>query len=141
MSSPGERCPRPTHKLRKFSCPAGVGIFYRSAWNISQQPFSAIRACVLFYCYITNLFLCSFKVIALPLSTGMLFYDHHICAMMFFHVSVFLVSAMHAGAQRVQMTPAAGSLAPPCSNLWYFGSKCIALKKVRVTLLGLFGGR
>jgi len=29
------------------------------------------------------------------------------------------------------------SLAPPCSNLRSFGSKCIVLKKVLVTLLGL----
>ena len=31
------------------------------------------------------------------------------------------------------------SLAPLCSNLRSFGSKCAALKKVLVTLLGLFG--
>jgi len=31
------------------------------------------------------------------------------------------------------------SLAPPCSNLRSFGSKCSVLKKVLVTLLGLFG--
>ena len=31
------------------------------------------------------------------------------------------------------------SLAPPCSNLRSFGSKCTALKKVLVTSLGLFG--
>jgi len=31
------------------------------------------------------------------------------------------------------------SLAPPCSSLMSFGSKCTALKKVLVTLLGLFG--
>jgi len=31
------------------------------------------------------------------------------------------------------------SLAPPCSNLRFFGSKCTALKKVFVTLLGVFG--
>jgi len=31
------------------------------------------------------------------------------------------------------------SLAPPCSNLRSFGSKCTMLKKVLVTLLGLFG--
>ena len=31
------------------------------------------------------------------------------------------------------------SLAPPCSNLRCLGSKCIVLKKVLVTLLGLFG--
>jgi len=30
------------------------------------------------------------------------------------------------------------SLAPPCSNLRSFGSKCTVLKKVLVTLLGLF---
>ena len=30
-------------------------------------------------------------------------------------------------------------LAPPCLNLKFFGSKCTALKKVLVTLLGLFG--
>jgi len=29
------------------------------------------------------------------------------------------------------------SLAPPCSNLRSFGSKCTVLKKVLVTLLGL----
>ena len=32
-----------------------------------------------------------------------------------------------------------GSLAPPCSNLRSFGSKCAALKKVLATLLGFFG--
>jgi len=31
------------------------------------------------------------------------------------------------------------SLAPPCSNLRSFGSKCTVLKKVLVTLLRLFG--
>jgi len=31
------------------------------------------------------------------------------------------------------------SLAPPCSNLWAFGSKYIALKKILVTLLRFFG--
>jgi len=31
------------------------------------------------------------------------------------------------------------SLAPPCSNMRSFGSKCTALKKVFVTLLGLYG--
>jgi len=31
------------------------------------------------------------------------------------------------------------SLEPPCSNLKSFGSKCTVLKKVLVTLLGLFG--
>jgi len=31
------------------------------------------------------------------------------------------------------------SLAPPCSNLSFFRSKCTILKKVLVTLLGLFG--
>ena len=31
------------------------------------------------------------------------------------------------------------SLAPPCSNLRSFGSKCTVLKKVLVILLGLFG--
>jgi len=31
------------------------------------------------------------------------------------------------------------SLAPPCSKLRSFGSKCTVLKKVLVTLLGLFG--
>ena len=31
------------------------------------------------------------------------------------------------------------SLAPPCSNLRSFGSKCTALQKVLVTLLGHFG--
>jgi len=30
-------------------------------------------------------------------------------------------------------------LAPPCSNLMSFGSKCTILKKVLTTLLGLFG--
>jgi len=33
------------------------------------------------------------------------------------------------------------NLAPPCSNLRSFGSKCAVLKKVHVTLLGLFGAR
>ena len=33
------------------------------------------------------------------------------------------------------------SLAPPCSNLISLGSKCTALKKVLVTLFGLFGAR
>jgi len=32
-------------------------------------------------------------------------------------------------------------LAPPCSNLRSFGSKCSVLKKVLVTLLGLIGAR
>jgi len=31
------------------------------------------------------------------------------------------------------------SLSTPCSNLRYFGSKCSVLKKVLVTILGLFG--
>jgi len=31
------------------------------------------------------------------------------------------------------------SLTPPCSNLRSFGTKCTVLKKVLVTLLGLFG--
>jgi len=31
------------------------------------------------------------------------------------------------------------SLAPPCSKQRSFGSKCVVLKKVLVTLLGLFG--
>jgi len=31
------------------------------------------------------------------------------------------------------------SLAPPCSNLRFFGSKCTVLKKVLVTILGRFG--
>jgi len=31
------------------------------------------------------------------------------------------------------------SLVLPCSNLSFFGSKCTVLKKVPVTLLGLFG--
>ena len=31
------------------------------------------------------------------------------------------------------------SLAHPCSNLMLFGKECIALKKVRATLLGVFG--
>jgi len=31
------------------------------------------------------------------------------------------------------------SLAPPYLNLWYFGSKCTALKKKLATLLRLFG--
>jgi len=31
------------------------------------------------------------------------------------------------------------SLAPPCSNLRSFGSKCAVMKKVLATLLGLFG--
>jgi len=31
------------------------------------------------------------------------------------------------------------SLAPPCSNLRYFGSKCTVLRKVLVTLSGLLG--
>jgi len=31
------------------------------------------------------------------------------------------------------------SLAPPCSKLWTFGSKCTVLKKVLVTSLGFFG--
>ena len=30
-------------------------------------------------------------------------------------------------------------LAPPCSNLRSFGSKCTVLKKKLATLLGLFG--
>ena len=30
------------------------------------------------------------------------------------------------------------NLAPLCSNLWSFGSKCTVLKKVLVTMLGLF---
>jgi len=33
------------------------------------------------------------------------------------------------------------SLPPPCSNLRSFGSKCSALKKVLMTLLGLFAPR
>jgi len=33
------------------------------------------------------------------------------------------------------------SLAPPCSNLRSFGSKCTVLRKVLATLLGLFGAR
>jgi len=32
------------------------------------------------------------------------------------------------------------TMAPPCSNLRSFGNKCAVLKKVLVTLLGLFGG-
>jgi len=31
------------------------------------------------------------------------------------------------------------SLAPPCSNLRCFGSKCTVLQKILVTLLGLLG--
>jgi len=33
------------------------------------------------------------------------------------------------------------SLAPPCSNLRSFGSKCTVLKKVLGTLLGRFGAQ
>jgi len=33
------------------------------------------------------------------------------------------------------------SLAPPFSNLRFFGSKCTVLKEVLATLLGLFGAR
>jgi len=44
------------------------------------------------------------------------------------------------GAYEVRWRPRQeASLAPPCSNLRYFGSKCTVLKKVVVALLGLFG--
>jgi len=44
----------------------------------------------------------------------------------------------HPGAYRRKMTPEAKtSLAPPCSKLRSFGSKCDVLKKVLTALLGL----
>jgi len=44
------------------------------------------------------------------------------------------------GRNEVRWRPEQGaSLAPPCSKLMSFGSKCTVLKKVLVTLLGFFG--
>ena len=46
------------------------------------------------------------------------------------------------GRTEVTWRPGHGaSLAPPCSNLSSFGSKCTVSTKVLVTLLGLFGAR
>ena len=43
------------------------------------------------------------------------------------------------GGNEVRWRPGKeASLAPQCSNLRYFGSKCAVLNKVVVTLLGLF---
>jgi len=48
-------------------------------------------------------------------------------------------TSLHQGRNEVRWRPGKeASLAPPCSNL-SFRSKCIVLKKVPVTLLGLFG--
>jgi len=50
-------------------------------------------------------------------------------------------AAQNQGRNEVRWRPGQeASLAPPCSNLRSFGSKCIVLKKVLATLLGLFGG-
>jgi len=44
------------------------------------------------------------------------------------------------GRNEVRLQPEQeASLAPQCSNLRSFGSKCTALKKVPMTMLGLFG--
>jgi len=46
----------------------------------------------------------------------------------------------HQGSNKVRWRPGQElSLAPLYSNLRSFGSKCTVLKKVFVTLLGLFG--
>jgi len=47
---------------------------------------------------------------------------------------------MQQGRNEVRWCPGQeASLAPPCSNLMSFGSKCTVLKKVLLTLLGHFG--
>jgi len=49
-------------------------------------------------------------------------------------------SFIHPGRYEVRWRPGQeASLAPPCSNLRTFGSKCTVLKQVITTLLGLFG--
>ena len=53
---------------------------------------------------------------------------------------VINTSIMGEGRNEVRWRPRLeASLAPPCSNLSSFESKCTVLKKVLVTLLGLFG--
>ena len=54
--------------------------------------------------------------------------------------STALHYSVDQGRNEVRWRPGQeASLAPPCSNLRSFGSKCTVLKKVLVTLLGLFG--
>ena len=50
------------------------------------------------------------------------------------------VKSFSQGCNEVRWRPGhEASLAPPCSTLRSFGSKCTVLKKVLMTLLGLFG--
>jgi len=52
----------------------------------------------------------------------------------------FKAKAFNQGRNDVRWLPGQEAwLAPPCSNLRSFGSKCSVLKKVFVALLGLFG--
>jgi len=57
-----------------------------------------------------------------------------------FETAFFVRGAVTQGRNEVRWRPVKdASLAPPCSNLRSFGSKCTSLKKVLVTLLGPFG--
>ena len=52
------------------------------------------------------------------------------------------ITTYEQGRSEVRWRPGQeASVAPPCVNLSSFGSKCTMLKKVLVTLLGLFGAR
>jgi len=60
----------------------------------------------------------------------------HCCA----NEARFLRLLPQQGRTEVKWCPGqAAGLAPPCSNLKSFGSKCTELKKEFVTLLGLYG--
>jgi len=53
-----------------------------------------------------------------------------------------LQKSLAPGCNQVRWRPGQGaSLAPVCSNLRSFGSKCTVLKKALVTLLRFFGAR
>jgi len=57
-----------------------------------------------------------------------------------FPLLLFIYYCYYQGRNEVRWRPGQeASLAPPCSKLRSFGSKCTVLMKVLVTLLGLFG--
>ena len=52
----------------------------------------------------------------------------------------FFITGKMQGRNEVRSRPGQeAGLAPPCSKLSSFGSKCTVLKKVLLTLFGLFG--
>jgi len=108
-------------------------IFFAMSRNFDQVEF--VRGCLI--CLTSPALttcLCRFQLCAAPLRRTTLRSGRY--------RSVFFLCTHNQGHAEVRWRPGQEtSLAPPCSSLRPFGSKCTVLKKVLAILLGLLGAR